>query len=98
MLLKPGVDISRLARPIRRVLCPLDSLFDKYKEELVITSTYGGNHLPCSLHYANLAIDIRLPKKNLKEIVTEIKDILGKDYDVVLERDHIHIEYDPKGD
>jgi hypothetical protein len=30
-------------------------------------------------------------------IRNQIKELLGPDYDVVIENDHIHIEYDPKG-
>ncbi|RLC84240.1 MAG: hypothetical protein DRI93_03245 [Aquificota bacterium] len=97
MLLKLGVDISRLRRPIRRALNRIDRVFRDHGLEAVITSTYEGNHSPSSLHYANLAVDIRLPKKlSPAEITQELRDALGSDYDVVLERDHIHIEYDPK--
>ena len=62
---------------------------------MVITSTYEGSHSEGSLHYANLAVDIR---KNKAKVLSykEIKQALGKDYDVILEGDHIHIEYDPK--
>ena len=96
MLVKAGVDISRLRRPIRKVLNKLDEIYRKYGYELVITSTYEGNHSPGSLHYANLAIDIRAPKKDREKLYKEIKEVLSDDYDVVLERTHIHIEYDPK--
>ena len=98
MLLKPGVDISRLRPPIRRALCVLDEIFRKYNSELVITSTYDGNHLPCSLHYQHLAIDFRYPHSHISQIIPEIRKALGPDYDVVAEPDHIHVEYDPKDD
>jgi len=96
MLLKPGVDISRLRPPIRRALCVLDEIYKKYDSELVITSTYDGNHLPCSLHYQHLAVDFRFPKSQINMVVSEIRNRLGSDYDVVVESDHIHLEYDPK--
>lgn len=96
MLLKPGVDISRLNRILRRTLASIDSIFMQYEEETVITSTYEGDHMPSSLHYSNDAYDVRRPEKHLTEILPAIKDRLGRHYDVVLEADHIHIEYDPK--
>jgi len=96
MLLKPGVDISRLNRQIRRTLNSLDRIFKNYGEHLVITSTYEGSHSPSSLHYANNAIDLRLPTTAKLDIYQDIKDNIGDDYDVILEIDHIHIEYDPK--
>lgn len=95
MLIKAGVDISRLRPEIRKKLTGMATLVWKGNEgELVVTSTYEGTHSESSLHYANLAIDIRR-KRDSKIAYTEIKQWLGKDYDVVLETDHIHIEYDP---
>jgi len=97
MLIKSGVDISRLNREIRRTLNIVAQEYGKENEEAVITSTYEGNHSPSSLHYTNDAIDIRavLNDKHTK-IYKGIKERLGNGYDVVREADHIHIEYDPK--
>ncbi|MBA7495086.1 hypothetical protein ES702_05665 [subsurface metagenome] len=96
MLLKTGVDISRLNREIRRALGTISVIFWKYGHELVITSTYEGDHSPGSLHYSNDAVDIRAPVNRAGEIFAEIRELLGVDFDVVDEVDHIHIEYDPK--
>lgn len=95
MLIKLGVDISRLKRPMRRALWWVEEAYKQYDEEAVITSTYEGDHSVRSLHYDDNAVDFRRPKK-FREIVARIKDALGNDYDVVLERTHIHVEYDPK--
>ena len=96
MLLKLGVDISRLKSPIRRSLTLIEIIFaSNSSEEAVITSTYEGDHSPGSYHYVDLAIDIRNPKE-VKKVVLALKSRLGSDYDVVDEHDHIHIEYDPK--
>jgi hypothetical protein len=92
MLLKLGVDISRLADQVRRALATIDRVFQKAGEEAVITSTYEGTHGPASLHYANRAIDLRLPKADL---IPELTHELGPAFDVVRESTHIHIEYDP---
>ena len=95
MLIKTGVDISRLRPEIRKKLTVLCYVLKKYGDmELVITSTYEGNHSPGSLHYANLAIDIRKPIGNAL-IRDKISEHLGDDFDVISEKDHIHIEYDP---
>jgi len=96
MLIKAGVDISRLRPEIRKKLTVLCYVLKKYGDmELVITSTYEGNHSPGSLHYGNLAIDIRKPKGN-GLVLSHMKQHLGHDFDVISEKDHIHIEYDPK--
>ena len=96
MLLKAGVDIYRLNREIRRALPIIQKALTYYNEELVITSTYEGTHGEGSLHYCNDAIDIRCPEKKGEEFRKKIKERLVNYFDVVLERDHIHIEYDPK--
>jgi len=102
MLLKLGVDIARLKRPIRRKLDLIDNIFERNGYgEAVISSTYEGDHGANSLHYADLAIDLRRPKKRititLKDLEKDLKESLGKDFDVILEGNHFHIEYDPKG-
>lgn len=96
MLIKPGVDISRLNRGIRRALNIVNDVFYNRGLEAVITSTYEGNHSPGSLHYANDAFDVRWPGDNFKGLDSEIRVRLGNAFDVVMERDHIHIEHDPK--
>ena len=96
MLIKAGVDISRLKPEIRKILGIIDLIiWGIEKREMVITSTYEGSHCAGSLHYANLAVDVRRSFDN-NSSYEEIKERLGKDYDVILERTHIHIEYDPK--
>lgn len=95
MLIKAGVDISRLKPEIRKKLTIIERTIDAIeREELVITSTYEGNHLPSSMHYANLAIDIRIFKKP-GMVKTEIARALGEHYFVYLGKNHIHIGYDP---
>lgn len=98
MLLKLGVDISKLSDPIRRQLTRIDGIYlDLTGTEAVVTSTYEGTHSPSSLHYVHRAIDLRLPiPAHRTAVVQKMKQQLGKDYDVVLETNHIHVEHDPK--
>ena len=98
MLIKLGVDISRLNRGIRRSLSTIEKVYRQMGDEAVITSTFEGNHSPSSLHYCNDAVDIRLPHKleSLGKLLGVLQENLGADYDVVGESNHIHIEYDPK--
>ena len=97
MLIKFGVDISRLNREIRRMLPGIDYIYQQQTgREAVVTSTYEGNHGLNSLHYCNDAIDLRLPQKKLSAVVDKLEMQIGKDFDVVEEQTHIHIEYDPK--
>ena len=96
MLTKAGVDIGRLRAEIRRILPLIEKSYNQREDEVIITSTYEGTHGVGSLHYANLAIDIRYPRKYKGTITAELKASLGDKFDVVPEATHIHIEYDPK--
>jgi hypothetical protein len=67
--------------------------------KLVITSALEGRHKEGSRHYSGYALDLRIwdiPHGHVPMIVSELKAALGADYDVVLEADHIHVEFDPK--
>lgn len=75
------------------------AVFHKYDLECVITAGIDGKHQPGSLHYKGFAWDIRtfnIPKDKLEEIRLLLKTKLGDDYDVVVEGDHMHCEFDPK--
>lgn len=95
MLIKAGVDISRLRRVIRKKLPVIAKIIGAIaQEELVVTSTYEGNHSEGSLHYCDEAVDLRRPDKG-DVVCQEIRRALGSDYDVILYSNRIHIEYDP---
>lgn len=66
---------------------------------VTVTSGYDGTHSAQSKHYQGLAEDYRtrdIPRQELYGMVADVRAILGRDYDVVIESDHLHIEYDPK--
>ena len=72
-------------------------------EQIVITSANDGEHMPSSKHYTNDAIDVRiwhydkLARINQIFFADRASLIFPNDkFDVVLEEDHFHIEYDPK--
>lgn len=66
---------------------------------LTVTSGLDGRHSAQSKHYVGLAEDYRtrdVPKSMVEQMASEIRAVLGRDYDVVVESDHLHVEYDPK--
>ena len=74
----------------------VEPILKKHGQELVITSMMDGTHMPSSLHYKGLAVDLRIWDLHHKDsCVSKIKNALGESYDVILEVDHIHLEYDP---
>ena len=72
--------------------------------DFVVTSTGLGDRanvksVEDTKHNTGQAFDVRirdLPSDNRQAIVDQLKEALGDDYDVVLESDHIHIEFDRK--
>lgn len=70
---------------------------EMWGEPLTITSTTDGKHMAGSKHYdvPHNAEDVRFPHK-LRIYLQRLRTELGEDFDVVLEKDHIHIEHDPK--
>lgn len=101
---KAGVKIEGL-KPIMFPLIVYASnlhfkLFNSKK--MVITSVTDGKHMKGSKHYQGLAFDVRINDKSKDNIylfcnslATDI-NLIRNGFDVVLEKDHIHIEYDPK--
>ena len=88
-----------------------DAYRQKWTQDLVITSgsEFETRHSRTSLHYLGNAADIRLLKlseryqqeqyeltREVADMICDSLDIPNNFYDIVLERDHIHIEYQPK--
>lgn len=98
--LKQGVRIDKLQPQIVLGLITLNDIWERYGYgPCTVTSCCDGDHQPNSLHYVGRAVDIRtryLHPDDQKYIVSQIKSALGDNFDVVLEDDHIHLEYDPK--
>ena len=100
MKLKAGVKLEGASWRVWHAALVAEDVLAGYGSDLVVTSVCDGKHSERSLHYKGLALDIRTRtlKANKSEavVVAHLKTALSPDYDVVLEGDHIHIEYDPK--
>ena len=71
-----------------------DQVYKDYGLDFVITSVTDGKHSATSLHYVGAAFDCRIyPNQDNEKLAKEIKRRLNIDYDVVLEGDHIHVEF-----
>ena len=79
-----------------------------YNADCYLTGGVDGKHGHGSLHYVGLAIDLRIRNLVTPDAITdmtidkavviqaELKTRLGVEYDVVLESNHFHIEFQPK--
>jgi len=99
MKLKRNVKLTGLQPQMLIAMQVAEYVYEIYDKELVITSACDGKHGTGSLHYVGLAIDIRtryFTDQQKLLVAQEIRNRLGKEYDVVVENLHIHIEYQPK--
>lgn len=94
---KKGVSLSGL-QP--EALWGIDQCLDVFHENnlpMTLTSCRDGKHGKHSHHHKGLAWDIRIWDivAVTDEYCTALREKLGSDYQVIIEKDHIHVEYDP---
>lgn len=99
--IKDGVTIDKFSPQLLNALLQASQVYQVHSAALVITSLSDGTHKQGSLHYRGYAADLRtrdIPPQNVPTLVRDLRRSLGTDFDVVVEGDHIHIEYDPQHD
>lgn len=90
------VILNGLQLQMRKVLIIADKIWRSNGHELVITCGLDGIHSPGSLHYYGYALDLRnryFLDHQKETIVKILKTQLGINYDVILHKTHIHVEY-----
>lgn len=98
-MIKQSVDLRGLAPQMVLAYYIASSIYERQGKTCWITSANDSKHGPNSLHYKGKALDLRtrnLRPEQVHPIYTELKAALGPQFDVVLETDHIHVEFDPK--
>ena len=105
--LKEGVKIDGLCPQICVALMAAHQVYSEAGAlEMCITrGSEGidgdGVHKNGSLHYTGEAVDLRVLRigitpREAAEIARTLNHRLGKDFDVIFEGNHIHVEFDPK--
>jgi hypothetical protein len=99
-MIKAGVDLRGIAPQLAIAYTIASNIYQRHcNVPCIITSASDGKHGVNSLHYKGKALDLRtynLPTASVNLVVHSLKDALGEQFDVVLESDHIHVEFDPK--
>ena len=95
---KPGVRLFGL-QP--EMLWAVDRCVDVWPDDfdVTVTSARGDKHSRQSRHNTGHAVDLRtrdLNDEQIRSLVLRLKQVLGKQFDVIYEGNHIHIEFDPK--
>lgn len=94
--LKDDVRVRGLSNEILLAIIIAQAVYSDTEHVMVITSLTDGDHMAGSLHHCGDAVDLRLPTNSAHTVMaSRLRDALGSSYDVVLEKDHIHVEYDP---
>lgn len=99
MEIKKGVSAIGLKPEIILALTIATFVYQRFQKVLVVTSGVEAKHSLGSLHYVGYAADIRtnyFSKAQVPRVVYKLKQALGSEYDVVLKKDCIHIEFQPK--
>lgn len=100
-MIKAGVDLRGL-QPQMAVAYTIAAVvfWEQAGESCWITSATDSVHGANSLHPKGLALDLRtkhLRSELVHPVFVKLKEALGEQFDVVLEDDHLHVEFDPKG-
>jgi len=96
---KKGVKVRAIQPEIVLAIPIVASVFAKFNNaECVITSAREGTHMKRSMHYVGYALDFRTRHIAVgwhEKLAKEVRRALTDEYDVVLEKTHLHVEYDP---
>jgi hypothetical protein len=100
VIYKPGVS-GTPSTQISYAISVAERIYAGLGYDLVVTSLRDGQHSASSLHYSGNAVDLRTNTLNASQrqsVYQAIRaELYSRGYDVILESDHLHIEYDPKG-
>lgn len=98
--IKAGVRLEGLQPQMALAAIIANDVFRSLGFNCVITSGSDGQHKHNSLHYSGMALDLRTrhiqDDGQKRQVIAAVASALGGDFDVVLESDHAHLEYDPK--
>lgn len=101
---KKGVRITGVRPEIVLAIQVVEGCFHFFEGTYcVVTSVCEGKHSRTSLHHSGAAVDFRIkhiggdePELTIECIVEDIRAALTDEFDVVLEKTHIHVEFQPK--
>jgi len=92
-----GCRIQGLQNELLLGLIIANDVYKSFQLDLLVTCITDSKHSSASLHYVGFAADLNRPNfDNVNMVIERLKTHLGDDFDVVLESDHIHIEFQPK--
>ena len=95
MRFKEGVIWENMHPQVINNMAGVEAVHQKMGVEAIVTSGRDGKHKTGSLHYEGKAFDLRTYHV-IEKLAANLRLYLGKEWDVIVEKDHIHIELDEK--
>lgn len=103
ILYKNSVKFPSVLSPIWLAVQVAEEVYANMEgQDLVVTSWQDGTHSRASLHWVGHAVDIRtkaagISVERAQDLASEIaRRLPPTEFDVVVESDHIHMEWQPK--
>ena len=96
MKIKNGVIMAGLKDEMKIVMKIAEKLYKKHGKHSIVTSGLDGTHSAGSSHYFGYALDYRIwhvGKTVAKQIAKDLQKELGGRYYVLLEHNHIHVQF-----
>lgn len=95
---KSGVSVDGLKPEALFGMMVCAGVFADLNQVFTVTSVCDGKHMDNSLHYYGMAFDIRT--RDLRGVLAQVvasrlHEALGGCFQVVVEPDHIHVEFQP---
>ena len=97
--LKKGVSLNGVQPEMAVAFSVILNVYHRLGHNCTITSCTDGTHSAGSRHYIGLAMDFRtrdIPDHKRAQLRGAVASSLGDEFDVILEDDHLHVEFDPK--
>ena len=93
------INLNSVCTPLLMSLTTFDAIVSEYGVDTIITSANDGKHGYGSLHYIGHAVDLRI--WGIQDKLNDIKAKFlacypNKQFDFVIESNHIHLEFQPK--
>jgi hypothetical protein len=98
VILKKGIKLLGIRPELMMGLNVAASVYLEVGEVLVVTSVTDGKHKKSSLHHAGQAADLRtryFDNATIVQVAEMLRGRLTNEFNVVVESDHIHLEYQP---
>lgn len=97
MWVKNGISFEKLQACMFAAIIVANEFCKENEKACMITSGNDGQHMANSLHYIGRALDFRTREMDEAlqfKFVQYMRERLDTCYDIVLEKDHLHVEYD----